>query len=198
MPFIGRDRGITLFNPGSIGPRRFQLPILLKAAAALHSQTRFEFKPDSESRGRFALAKLGSNSNPILKAATPTRDRFALAKPGSNSNPILKAATARRDRCHMQKPGSNSNPISKAAMARRDGKPCRCALQKPGSNSNPILKAATASRDPRRTTAARPRATVHFESAEQCPDSPRAWSGEARAQRSARVDPRPRPTPQSE
>ena len=31
VPFIGRDRGITLFNPGSIGPRRFQLPILLGA-----------------------------------------------------------------------------------------------------------------------------------------------------------------------
>ena len=29
VPFIGRDRGLTLFNPGSIGPRRFQLPILL-------------------------------------------------------------------------------------------------------------------------------------------------------------------------
>jgi len=29
VPFIGRDRGVTLFNPGSIGPRRFQLPILL-------------------------------------------------------------------------------------------------------------------------------------------------------------------------
>jgi hypothetical protein len=29
VPFIGRDRGFTLFNPGSIGPRRFQLPILL-------------------------------------------------------------------------------------------------------------------------------------------------------------------------
>ena len=28
VPFIGRDRGVTLFNPGSIGPRRFQLPIL--------------------------------------------------------------------------------------------------------------------------------------------------------------------------
>ena len=31
VPFIGRDRGVTLFNPGSIGPRRFQLPILLGA-----------------------------------------------------------------------------------------------------------------------------------------------------------------------
>ncbi len=28
VPFIGRDRGITMFNPGSIGPRRFQLPIV--------------------------------------------------------------------------------------------------------------------------------------------------------------------------
>lgn len=29
VPFIGRDRGITVFNPGSIGPRRFALPIVL-------------------------------------------------------------------------------------------------------------------------------------------------------------------------
>lgn len=28
VPFLGRDRGIAMFNPGSIGPRRFQLPIL--------------------------------------------------------------------------------------------------------------------------------------------------------------------------
>lgn len=27
VPFVGRDRGITVFNPGSIGPRRFKLPI---------------------------------------------------------------------------------------------------------------------------------------------------------------------------
>lgn len=27
VPFIGRDKGIPMFNPGSIGPRRFQLPI---------------------------------------------------------------------------------------------------------------------------------------------------------------------------
>jgi hypothetical protein len=27
VPFIGRDRGLIVFNPGSIGPRRFQLPI---------------------------------------------------------------------------------------------------------------------------------------------------------------------------
>ena len=28
VPFIGRDRGITVFNPGSIGPRRMHLPIV--------------------------------------------------------------------------------------------------------------------------------------------------------------------------
>lgn len=27
VPFIGRDRGLTVFNPGSVGPRRFALPI---------------------------------------------------------------------------------------------------------------------------------------------------------------------------
>lgn len=29
VPFIGSDRGIAVFNPGSIGPRRFTLPIVL-------------------------------------------------------------------------------------------------------------------------------------------------------------------------
>jgi len=28
VPFIGGDRGLTVFNPGSIGPRRFHLPIV--------------------------------------------------------------------------------------------------------------------------------------------------------------------------
>ncbi|MBA3539646.1 MAG: metallophosphoesterase family protein [Deltaproteobacteria bacterium] len=28
VPFIGEDRGLTMFNPGSIGPRRFHLPIV--------------------------------------------------------------------------------------------------------------------------------------------------------------------------
>lgn len=28
VPFIGRDRGRVVFNPGSIGPRRFALPIV--------------------------------------------------------------------------------------------------------------------------------------------------------------------------
>jgi putative phosphoesterase len=31
VPFIGRDRGLGVFNPGSIGPRRFNLPIVLGA-----------------------------------------------------------------------------------------------------------------------------------------------------------------------
>jgi len=28
VPFLGRDRDLGIFNPGSIGPRRFQLPIV--------------------------------------------------------------------------------------------------------------------------------------------------------------------------
>lgn len=28
VPFLGRDKGFVIVNPGSIGPRRFQLPIL--------------------------------------------------------------------------------------------------------------------------------------------------------------------------
>ncbi len=28
VPFIGKDRGLTVFNPGSVGPRRFRLPIV--------------------------------------------------------------------------------------------------------------------------------------------------------------------------
>lgn len=33
VPFIGRDRGLAMFNPGSVGPRRFQLPIVLGSIA---------------------------------------------------------------------------------------------------------------------------------------------------------------------
>lgn len=29
VPFMGRDGGLVVFNPGSIGPRRFTLPIVL-------------------------------------------------------------------------------------------------------------------------------------------------------------------------
>jgi len=31
VPFIGRDKDLVVFNPGSIGPRRFQLPIVFGA-----------------------------------------------------------------------------------------------------------------------------------------------------------------------
>lgn len=33
VPFIGRDRGLVVFNPGSIGPRRFDLPIVMGVVA---------------------------------------------------------------------------------------------------------------------------------------------------------------------
>jgi hypothetical protein len=41
VPFIGVDRGLIMFNPGSIGPRRFTLPIVfgvidLPAGGKLH------------------------------------------------------------------------------------------------------------------------------------------------------------------
>lgn len=32
VPFVGVDRGFTIFNPGSIGPRRFNLPIVFGIA----------------------------------------------------------------------------------------------------------------------------------------------------------------------
>ncbi len=28
VPFIGKDKGVAVFNPGSVGPRRFALPIV--------------------------------------------------------------------------------------------------------------------------------------------------------------------------
>lgn len=31
VPFIGQEAGLTVFNPGSIGPRRFSLPIVFGA-----------------------------------------------------------------------------------------------------------------------------------------------------------------------
>jgi putative phosphoesterase len=40
VPFIGRDRGVSLFNPGSIGPRRFQLPIVLGSIQVTSSSAR--------------------------------------------------------------------------------------------------------------------------------------------------------------
>jgi uncharacterized protein len=33
VPFVGDDRGVTVFNPGSCGPRRFHLPIVFGTIA---------------------------------------------------------------------------------------------------------------------------------------------------------------------
>jgi putative phosphoesterase len=33
VPFVGRERGLGVFNPGSIGPRRFHLPIVFGTIA---------------------------------------------------------------------------------------------------------------------------------------------------------------------
>jgi putative phosphoesterase len=41
VPFLGRDRGLTLFNPGSIGPRRMRLPITLGWMRIAHEGVQF-------------------------------------------------------------------------------------------------------------------------------------------------------------
>ncbi|MBC8071801.1 MAG: metallophosphoesterase family protein [Deltaproteobacteria bacterium] len=41
VPFLGRDRGLAVFNPGSIGPRRFTLPILFGTIVIDASGARF-------------------------------------------------------------------------------------------------------------------------------------------------------------
>lgn len=40
VPFIGRDRGIAMFNPGSVGPRRFALPICLGSIIVAQGRAR--------------------------------------------------------------------------------------------------------------------------------------------------------------
>lgn len=40
VPFIGVDKGITIFNPGSIGPRRFHLPIVFGVLELTPAQVR--------------------------------------------------------------------------------------------------------------------------------------------------------------
>jgi hypothetical protein len=42
VPFIGEDRGMTVFNPGSIGPRRFSLPIVFGMASIGSDGVAFE------------------------------------------------------------------------------------------------------------------------------------------------------------
>jgi uncharacterized protein len=40
VPFIGQERELTVFNPGSIGPRRFQLPIVFGTIAVTSTGVR--------------------------------------------------------------------------------------------------------------------------------------------------------------
>jgi len=40
VPFIAQERGLTVFNPGSIGPRRFQLPIVFGTIAVTSAGVR--------------------------------------------------------------------------------------------------------------------------------------------------------------
>lgn len=40
VPFIGKDRELTVFNPGSIGPRRFHLPIVFGTIAITPTSVR--------------------------------------------------------------------------------------------------------------------------------------------------------------
>lgn len=40
VPFIGQERELTVFNPGSIGPRRFQLPIVFGTIAVTPDRVR--------------------------------------------------------------------------------------------------------------------------------------------------------------
>ena len=41
VPFLGRDRAVTVFNPGSIGPRRFHLPIVFGTIDVTPTGVRF-------------------------------------------------------------------------------------------------------------------------------------------------------------
>ena len=41
VPFVGQERGIAVFNPGSIGPRRFALPIVFGTIELAAGRARF-------------------------------------------------------------------------------------------------------------------------------------------------------------
>jgi len=42
VPFVGRDKGCAVFNPGSIGPRRFHLPIVFGVMAITNGKMSLE------------------------------------------------------------------------------------------------------------------------------------------------------------
>ena len=41
VPFVGGERGLTVFNPGSVGPRRFTLPIVFGTLEVADGRARF-------------------------------------------------------------------------------------------------------------------------------------------------------------
>lgn len=41
VPFVGQDKGFTIFNPGSCGPRRFSLPIVFGTIEIAAGKLRF-------------------------------------------------------------------------------------------------------------------------------------------------------------
>ena len=55
VPFIGKDRGLFVFNPGSIGPRRFALPIVFGVMELSPGQVRM-FHVDCETGERWSPA----------------------------------------------------------------------------------------------------------------------------------------------
>lgn len=53
VPFVGRDKGLTVFNPGSIGPRRFALPIVFGVIEIAEGRLTVHHV-DAETGGRWA------------------------------------------------------------------------------------------------------------------------------------------------
>jgi putative phosphoesterase len=52
IPFVGIDRGLSIFNPGSVGPRRFSLPIVFGVIELDQRGPRFSHV-DAETGGRW-------------------------------------------------------------------------------------------------------------------------------------------------
>ena len=52
VPFVGRDKGLLVFNPGSVGPRRFQLPIVFGVIELVAGKLDF-YHVDAESGERW-------------------------------------------------------------------------------------------------------------------------------------------------
>lgn len=61
VPFLGREAGTTIFNPGSIGPRRFGLPIVF-GVIELGAEAILAYHVDCETGARWAPASAPSRS----------------------------------------------------------------------------------------------------------------------------------------